>query len=485
MKVLKCSQIKAAEENAVNSGIFSYADLMESAGRKAAKAIIDRYDICGKRICVVCGKGNNGGDGLVVASTLARSGAFVSLVFPFEKPQTDTAQKFIPWIDGIKINDCVDKSADYIIDAIFGIGLDRTLDNYTRQIISTMNSCDAVKIAIDIPSGVFCDGGRDETSFIADFTTTFIAYKPCFFLPETVDFCGEVVVVDIGVPVVDYAYSIIEKPKVFKRLKNSHKGTYGTALLVCGSYGMCGAQILAAKAALRSGVGLVKSIVCDKNYIAFCQSVPEAVTIPVTTTPDGTPEIFDRTILSNASSSNAMLLGCGLGISDDAKRIVKNALLITKIPIIIDADGINAIASDINILRKTKAPVILTPHPKEMSRLTGLSIEEIERNRMKIAKRFAVDYGCVLVLKGTNTVVAAPNGRIYINNGGNSGMATGGSGDVLSGIMVALLAGGATPLQAALDAVWRHSFAADNATLKITQQALLPSDIIEELKYIP
>ena len=485
MKVLNCSQIKAAEENAVFNGIFSYTALMENAGKIAAKAISDKYNVSAKRICVVCGKGNNGGDGVVIAALLAKSGAFVSLYFPFGEPLTDTAQYFIPWVKDIKRVNCVDKNADIIIDAIFGIGLDRTLDNNIRQIIGDMNDNDAIKIAIDIPSGIFCDGGRDETAFSADFTVTFIAYKPCFFLPETVDFCGDVKVLDIGAPICDYAYSIIEKPSHLNRPKNSHKGTYGTALLLCGSYGMCGAQILAAKAALRSGVGLVKSIVCDKNYTAFCQSVPEAVTYPVSTLPDGAPEVFDRTILSATSSSNAMLLGCGLGKSDEAKRIVKNALLISQIPIILDADGINAIASDINILRKTKAPVILTPHPKEMSRITGLSVAEIERNRMKVAKRFAIDYGCVLVLKGTNTVVSAPDGRVFINNGGNPGMATGGSGDVLAGIMVALLAGGSAPLDAALEAVWYHSLAADNAVTKISQRALLPSDIIEELKYIP
>lgn len=485
MKVIKCSQIKAAEENAVQNGIFSYTALMENAGKAAAKAISEKYNVIGKRVCVVCGKGNNGGDGIVIASILGKMGAFVSLFFPFGEPTTDTAQYFIPCVKNIKRINFVDKNADIIIDAIFGIGLDRTLDNTTRQVINDMNECNAEKIAVDIPSGVFGDGGRDETSFVADFTVTFIAYKPCFFLPETVDLFGEVKLLDIGVPVIDYAYSIITAPHIRKRPKNSHKGTYGTALLLCGSYGMCGAEVLAARAALRSGVGLVKAIVCDKNYTAFCQSVPEAVTIPVPTLTDGTPEVFDRTILSATSSSNALLLGCGLGSSDEAKRIVKNALLISKIPVIVDADGINAIASDINILRKTKAPVILTPHPKEMSRMTGLSVAEIERNRMKIAKKFAIDYGCILVLKGANTVVAAPDGRVFINNIGNPGMATGGSGDVLAGIMVAILAGGDNPLDAALGAVWYHSLAADNAVEKISERALLPSDIIEELKFIP
>ena len=485
MKVLKFSQVIAAEENAVNNGIFSYTALMENAGREATRIICKKYDIAGKRVCVVCGKGNNGGDGVVIASLLAKLGADVSIFYPFGAPVTDTAKFFLPLVDGIQKVQFVDKGYDFVIDAIFGIGLDRTLDNKTRSVINDMNACGGIKIAIDVPSGVYCDGGRDEVAFHADLTVTFIGYKPCQFLPETSEFCGETVVADIGVPIVEYAYNTIKKPEYNRRGRNSHKGTYGTALLICGSYGMSGALVLAARAALRSGVGILKAIVCDKNYNVFCTSVPEAVTIPVSTTSDGVPEIFDRTILSSASSSNAMLLGCGLGQSEDAKRIVRNTLLLSSIPIILDADGINAIASDINILRKTKAPVILTPHPKEMARMLGVSTADVERNRIRIAKKFAVDFNCVLVLKGSNTVVASPDGRIYINTGGNPGMATGGSGDVLGGMMVAYLAGGTTPLDAALSAVWWHSYAADRATEKITQEALLPSDIIEELKSLP
>lgn len=485
MKVLKCSQVIAAEENAVKNGIFSYTALMENAGREAARIISEKYDVCGKNVCVVCGKGNNGGDGVVIAALLAKLGAEVNMFYPFGEPKTETAQKFLPWVKGIKAVDSIENRYDFIIDALFGIGLDRTLDNYTRSVINTMNGCSGIKIAIDIPSGVFCDGGRDEIAFCADFTVTFIGYKLCHFLPETSECCGETVVANIGAPIVEYAYNIIEKPEYTKRSKNSHKGTFGTALLICGSYGMSGAMILAARAALRSGVGILKAIVCDRNYNVFCSSVPEAVTIPVSTTPDGAPEIFDRTILSAASTSTALLLGCGLGRSDDVKAIVRNALLLSNIPIILDADGINAIASDISILRKTKAPVILTPHPKEMARMLGVTTAEVERNRIRFAKKFAVDYNCVMVLKGSNTVVAAPDGRVYINKGGNPGMATGGSGDVLGGMMVAYLASGKSPLDAALSAVWWHSYAADKATEKITQEALLPSDIIEELKSLP
>lgn len=485
MKVLKCSQIKAAEENAVNNGIFSYSALMENAGREAVRLICEKYNISAAHICVVCGTGNNGGDGVVVAAMLAKHGADVCIFYPFGQPKTETAKKFLPWVTGIKVVDTIENRYDYIIDALFGIGLDRTLDGKTRSIIHKMNECCGKKIALDIPSGVFCDGGRDEMVFRADFTITFIAYKLCHFLPETSEFCGETVVADIGAPIIEYAYNTIEKPVNKPRAKNSHKGTFGTSLLICGSYGMCGALILAARAALRSGVGILKAIVCDKNYNAFCTSVPEAVTIPVSTTSEGVPEVFDRTILSASSSSTAMLIGCGLGRSEEAKRVVKSALILSNIPIVLDADGINAIAFDISILRKTKAPIILTPHPKEMARMLGVTTEEIERNRFRFAKKFAVDYNCVLVLKGTNTLVAAPDGRVYINTGGNPGMATGGSGDVLAGMLVAYLSSGANPLDAALSAVWWHSYAADKATYKISQEALLPSDIIEELKSLP
>ena len=484
MKVLTASQIKTAEDNAVSRGIFSYTNLMKIAGDTATREILNRYNIIGKKICVMCGSGNNGGDGLVIAANLKSRGADVTLLLPMGFPVTDTALQFKSGVEDLKIIWDFVGEYDIVIDALFGIGLNRLLSEKISDLIEKINEYDCTKIAIDIPSGVFCDGGEAVTAFRADITLTFTAYKPCQLLPQTSEFCGKTIVLDIGLPIDDYAYLTIDKPENIKRPKNSHKGTFGTALLFCGSYGMAGAELLAARAALRSGVGIVKALVCDKNYSAFTSSVPEAVTIPVATDENGAPIVYDRTILSALSSSNALLIGCGLGRSDEAQRLVIRTLEKTQIPTVIDADGINALQGGINIIRKINAPVILTPHPAEMARLCDTTTDVIESNRVKFAKRFAVENNCYLVLKGTNTIVAAPNGRIFFNTTGNDGLATGGSGDVLSGMIVSRLAQGYDPLTAVLNSVWLHGAVADKLAESMPTRAILPSDIIEGLKTI-
>lgn len=478
------SQIKSAEDNAVERGIFSYAQLMKAAGDAATREILDRYNVVGKKVCVMCGNGNNGGDGLVIAANLRRCGANVSLLTPIGFPSTDTALNFKDAVSGIKVIDDFIPDFDIVIDALFGVGLNRFLSENIAQLIKKINKYNCSKISIDIPSGLFCDGGEVLSAFKADLTLSFTSYKLCQLLPQTSGYCGETVVLDIGLPVDDYAYLTIDKPETVKRPKNSHKGTFGTAVLFCGSYGMCGAEILAARAALRSGVGIVKALVCDKNYSAFISSVPEAVTMPVDTDVSGAPMVYDRTILSSISSSDALLIGCGLGRSDESKKLVIRTLEKTQIPTVIDADGINALQGGIDIIRKINAPVILTPHPAEMARLCDTTTDVIEGNRVKLAKKFAVENNCYLVLKGTNTIVATPNGRIFFNTTGNDGLATGGSGDVLSGMIVSRLAQGYDPLTAVLNSVWIHGAVADKLAQSMPTRAILPSDIIEGLKTI-
>lgn len=485
MKVLTGSQIRAAEENAVSSGIFSFAELMQNAGTKAADIISEKYDIMNKKVTVVCGKGNNGGDGFVIADILSGRGAEVTLCLPFGEPATDTAGFYYNKLPRLKKSLRIDDDCDILIDAVFGIGLDRPLIDKAASLIDDMNLCCAEKIAIDIPSGVFCDGTAVSKAFKADLTITFIALKPCFLLPASSEFCGKVIIADIGIPITEYSYLTIEPPTAIYRPKNSHKGTFGTAALICGSYGMCGAEILSATAALRSGVGIVKALVCDKNYSAFCGNVPEAVTVPCETLPNGSPLVDNITLSTLLSNSDALLLGCGLGRNEEIKKLVTHVLLNVEIPVVIDADGINAVSSDISIIRKIKAPVILTPHPAEMARLCHTDVSKIESNRPEFASKFASEHSCVVVLKGANTVVASPDGRIFFNTTGNPGMATGGSGDVLAGMIVSRLAQGEGALRAALSSVWLHGRAADLAIEKQSFASLLPRDIIEELKELP
>ena len=483
MKILKRSQILAAEQGAVKNGALSLSGLMFKAGSVFAECIAKRYDVIGSKITVVCGKGNNGGDGLVIASRLKSLGADVSVVFPLGAPSTETAKPYLNITEKIKVLSDIPESCDILIDALFGIGLSRELEGDAAKTVKFMNICEAKKVSVDVPSGIDCDAEfLSKTVFKADFTATFIALKPCFVMPYTSEYCGEYEVLDIGAKPLEYSFLTVPEPVFKKRPKNSHKGTFGTALFINGSYGMCGAQILSVKAAYALGVGMCRAFVCDKNYTAFTVSIPEAVTIPVPTSIMGAPVINDDTLASEFLKSTAVLIGCGLGLNSEIYEITRKTLELTTVPTVIDADGINALASDISILQKNKAPIIITPHPKEMSRLINKSVEEIEKNRVHYAKSFACSYGCIVVLKGANTVIASPDGRVFINTTGNSGLAVAGSGDVLSGMIVSRLAQGDTPLAAALASVYLHGKAADTVAKKIGEAALLPTDVIEELR---
>ena len=482
MKVLSVALIRESEENAVKSGAFSLRELMLRAGSAAAEIIMSKYGCAGKRTAVVCGRGNNGGDGCVIAEILARHGADVTVVTPLGEPKTENAAYYYGRLYLAKKADTVPENTDIVVDALFGIGLDRPLEGAAAEAVKAINTVTGIKIAVDVPSGVGSDSGKIlGTAVKADLTVTFIALKPGLLLPEGSDMCGEIQVADIGAEPVSYSYLTTEEPVFKKRRRNSHKGSFGTAVMFCGSYGMAGAAILAAKAALRSGAGILKAVLCDGIYAPFTASVPEAVCVPLKQTDKGTlpPDGIDyEKILSGCS---AVLAGCGLGNNADTAEIVKALCENSEIPIVIDADGINALCGSIDIIKKRKAPVILTPHPGEMARLCSLTVADIEADRVGAARKFAAEYGCVLVLKGANTVIATPKGEIFFNLTGNPGMATGGSGDLLSGIIVSLLAQGFPADEAAKAGVYLHGEAGDKAAAKRGERAMLPSDMIKEL----
>ncbi|MBR3144669.1 MAG: NAD(P)H-hydrate dehydratase [Clostridia bacterium] len=484
MKVLTYKEIKSAEIASVNSQKDTFTGLMEKAGNAAAKEILNRYDVKAKKVNILIGGGNNGGDGLVIAEILNNAGAEVCVTAPFGLPDTETASAFQNCVSDLFVSDEIVYDADFYIDALFGIGLNRPLEKDISDLIDSVNNIDAVKIAIDIPSGLYADGGCNEVAFCADLTITFIGYKISMLLPDTSSFCGEIVLFDFGIIPRDYSYSIIEKKPLIKRDKNSHKGTFGTVFALCGSYGMCGASVLSAKAAVRSGAGIVKAVIPDKNYTAFTISVPEAVTIPVETAQNGAMIVYDKVLLSGLSSSKSCLIGPGIGTTDEAAKLLSRLLIISEIPTIIDADGINALAKDINILYKTKAPVIITPHPAEMARLCETTVSDIEQNRIRYAKFFAKEYNVIVVLKGANTIVSLPNGELFFNITGNPGMATAGSGDVLSGIIAAYLSMGYSPVDAVKMGVYNHGEAGDIAAKKCGENYMSATDIIKGLKDI-
>ncbi len=481
MNVLTRDLIRKSEENAVNRGDFSFLKLMEIAGTKATDTILKHYDVKNKKVAVLCGNGNNGGDGFVIANKLLQSGADVSVFLPLGKPKTESATHYFSLLPQNIICENFVGEFDFIIDAIFGIGLCRKLSDEIILLINKINSSTGIKIAIDIPSGINCDSGEIlGAAFKSDLTVTFIAPKPCFYLPPSADYYKILEITDIGVTPLESDIKLLSSPTLPERPKTSHKGTFGTALLICGSFGMAGAAILATRAALKSGVGIAKCLIPKSIYPILTTAVPEAVCLPKHNTIKGGLSSFIN-IVPALQKTSAVLFGCGLSNTLSTRILLKKLIKHCRCPLVIDADGINALAYSIDLLKKANAPIILTPHPAEMARLIKSDVKTVEANRITVATDFARQFNCILVLKGANTIVADPSGKVYFNTLGNSGMATGGSGDVLSGITVSLLAQGMSPFEAAKAAVYLHSFSADKAAQAIGEAGLLPSDIIEAL----
>ncbi len=480
MKVFSSLNIRKIEQNA-NKGGISFLDMMENAGAGAVKEILKRIEVVGKTVVIVAGGGNNGGDGYAVARLLENEGAFVRIL-KTDEPSTDTAKemaaRFFGEVTSFEVSYLYE--ADIIIDALFGIGLSRILDEKYAEIIKVINSSSAVKISLDIPSGVFADSNEVKIAVKADLTTTFIARKPSSVLYPAAEFYGECVTVDIGTPSnafdgIDEVGEIIPAPFFEKRSPNTHKGSFGALSLICGSFGMAGAAVLSVKAALRSGVGLAKVTLPESIYPIVTLSAPEAV-CNVYNESHNPKEVIEKALMG----AKAVVIGCGLGVSEFSKKLLKEVIDSYKGTLIIDADGLNLMASHIECIKHSGADIILTPHPAEMSRLCGVSVEAIENDRVGYAKKLAENLGCTVVLKGNITVVAS-KGKVYFNLTGNAGMATGGSGDVLSGIMGGIACILSDSEDIAVSSVYVHGVAGDMASKKYGEISALPTDTVSFL----
>ncbi len=494
MIVLNKENMIAAEKAAIASYI-SEETLMENAGTAAANFILKQQGPSEKRVTVVCGKGNNGGDGFVIARVLSNKGFLVSVVLattpknysgnPLKMyKKLPSKVRLIRTEKDLSVAEDYIKNSDIIVDAIFGIGFKGEARDNEKVLIDLINGSSAFVYSVDLPSGLECNSGAVLGSAVkADETITFEALKPCHVLPPSNALCGNLSVQKIGIKAetldrTEPLCRVIEKPNLPKRDKNSHKGSFGTALSVSGSYGMPGASILAARAALRSGVGKLYAVCPPENYTALAVSVPEAVLVLADIEKDSAP------VFSALNYADSVLIGPGLSLSEKRKDFIKELLNTATVPTIVDADGINAIANDIEFIKKVKADVIFTPHAKEMARLTGLSIAEIEQNRLNVAKAFAMEYGVYLILKGANTIVSTPEGELFVNMTGNPGLSTAGSGDVLSGMVASFVAEGRDTLSALLSAVYFHGAAGDRAAKLLSERGMIASDIIENLPYL-
>lgn len=504
MIVTDSNTMRQIEAAAVNSGV-ALRDLMEKAGTQtaalAAKLITEKKL---QQVCVLCGSGNNGGDGFVIARLLSVM-SNVTVILTAGEPKTELARaNFDQLPQNVRIlyytthyyeSIGLVREADMLVDAVYGIGFREGLSADIADLVTFCNeNTRAVKIAVDLPSGIECDTGRVLNGcFMADYTVSFTSLKPLHVLYPSADYCGEISVVDVGIPenvLNSSPYTMLSTDSYVKthpfpkRKKSAHKGTNGTLLSLCGSYGMAGAAILSAEAALRCGVGLLKMAVPSSLYPILAGRLVEPVYIPLAQSEDGLVDIdeYARLMQLINQESDAALIGCGLGLSGNTKSLV--ALLVDGAtrPLVLDADGINAIGVNINILKRSAAPKILTPHPGEMARLLGTTVQAVQADRYRIARDFAAEYNVTLVLKGANTLVATPQGKVYVNLTGNEGMGKGGSGDMLAGMAASFLAQGMTTEEAAVTAVYYHGLAGDICAERFSKRAMLPSDMIVALK---
>lgn len=497
MKLFCREEMQRLESAAERSGAAA-AVLMENAGRALSEETAKRSrPVLGKRAVLLCGCGNNGGDGFVCTRFLAQLGAKCTVVLVQGEPKTELASAAFDLmpdeVECIFTEDTPEEAeraigrADVIIDCVFGFGFRGELSGDSRSFIGLANRRECLKISADLPSGTECDSARVGTGcFKADVTVTFTAKKLGNCSYPAKEFCGETVVRQVGVPPV---LTDAAETKIFETDSNfvseclpnldvqSNKGDHGKLLMVCGSYGMVGACIMAARAALRCGTGLVKIAVDTRLYPILAAAVPEAVFI-VLDWQNRRTESEER-LCAALESSTACVMGCGLG--ELAETVCPIVFARCTIPLVADADALNYCARYTEILDETEASLILTPHPGEMARLCGDSIAEIQADRLGAAREKARETEAVVVLKGAATVVASPDGRCAINSTGNPGMAKGGSGDVLAGVIGSLAAQGVLPFAAAAAGVYIHGLAGDICAEKIGERAMLPTDLIEAL----
>lgn len=499
MRVFESGAMRVLEEKAVVAGT-SYPALMENAGLGAAQILQEKA--AGAHIVILCGKGNNGGDGYVAARRLFGWGAQVCVVLVQGEPETELAKQMYHKMD-IEQIEVLDWSkepnaiktqiygADYILDAMYGIGFRGSLPEFLYPLLDAVETSGAYVVALDLPSGVACNTGEVPGRCVkAAQTVSFTALKPAHLIQPARGFCGKVTVVPVGISeqLIDEETTplfTIEKKDVSllfeKREQNTNKGSYGTLLSVCGSEGMAGAAMLAARAALRSGVGLLNMAIPAELYSVMASVLVEPVFTLLEKEQNGVVCEESAALLNQKMlGASAVLLGCGIGTSAFARSLLRRVAACTSVPLVIDADGINLLAENIDILKTVRVPVVLTPHPGEMARLLHSTTEQVQKHRLEYAKHFAQEHGVTLVLKGSGTIVANADGRVFINTTGNPGMAKGGSGDVLAGMIASLAAQGTPPYWAAVFGVFLHGLAGDRCAKRLSQRGMLPSDLIEE-----
>lgn len=490
MKVCTAGEMRSIDAVSIEQFNIPGIVLMENAASACVRELTD-FDNC----VIVIGKGNNGGDGLAMVRRLVNAGKNVEayIVFPDDFSGDAGINREILNSMDIEIKSCEDiaaftqsvRTADCVVDAIFGTGIKGEITGLAQQVVEIINTYSKYILSVDVPSGINSDTGEVLNCAVkADKTVTFAAYKKGMLLYPAADFTGEIVVDDIQIPkaafdMLDIKINTTEEAFAAeilpKRSRNSHKGDYGKILVIGGKKGMRGAVGLACIAALRTGAGLVTACIAEDVADSLSDMPYEAMTIPVNFKKD-TEKIADI-----VNDYDAVLFGNGIGRDGFVLPLLEKILKKINVPIVIDADGLFALAKKPEIIRGKKA--ILTPHSAEMARLLGIDTKSVEQRRFELSKEFSAKYDVTLVLKGNHSIITAPDGDQNVNMTGNNGMATGGSGDVLAGMAVALLAR-IEPYQAATLAVHLHGKAGDYAKAKLTETSVIASDIIDSIPHI-
>lgn len=501
MKLATGKEMKELDRRAIEEEGVPSIDLMERAAEGVAQAALSLLEKRRGKCAVFCGSGNNGGDGIAAARLLFLRGMEVRvfLVGNYEKLTPDAMEETRRLSEcGLDLEPFDPESGDQaayarscqvLIDAIFGVGLSRDIHPDTRfaAAIRLINGCPGKVVAADLASGVQADTGRILGCAVrADKTVTFTLMKPGQLLGEGAEHSGEVIVWDIGIPeklvnAMPIPVQTMEEDFLRETLPprkaDGHKGTFGKVLVIGGAVGYTGAPCLTATAAVRSGCGLVFLGVPETIWPVEAVKCTSAMPFPLPDREGLLSETALQKIEEKLSGCDVLALGPGLGRSAEITRLVSRLLERTEKPVVLDADGINALSGHIDVLDQRRDRVtILTPHDGEFARIGG-ALED----RLGGARAFAAEHGCILVLKGHRTLIAAPQGNVLVNTTGNSGLAKGGSGDVLTGLIASLLAQRASPIRAAGLGVWLHGRAGDLAAEKLTPYAMTPEDVIAAL----
>ena len=506
MKVVSGSVMQQLDRQAIDQWGVPGLTLMENAGRGCATLIHDRYGFGERRrAVVVAGKGNNGGDGFVIARYLREWGWEVTVFLLARRSEVGgDAAANLHRLDAGMVVECPGpgelaglgatlREATVLIDALLGTGLANPVLGAYAEAIELLNDASRPVVAVDIPSGIDAGSGRVLGAAVrADLTVTFALAKLGQVLYPGAGYTGHVEVIAIGIPEPVLAAAPgctfldvrAVRPLLRRRERTAHKGSYGHCLILAGSPGKTGAAAMAANSAVRAGAGLVTLAVPELLNPILEVKTTEAMTLPL---PDGGAgylgEAAAAAVQESLAGKSAVAIGPGIGRQPATVRLVRRLVAEIGMPLVVDADGLNALAEELDVLLNRPAPTILTPHPGEMARLAGTPVASIEADRIAAAREFAARYRVHLVLKGARTIIATPDGEVAINGSGNPGMASGGMGDVLTGVLAALLAQGYDPFSACRLGVFLHGLAADLVAEEQGEIGIAATDVQERLPH--